>query len=218
MTLAVRPYAAGMDRKSYPSDVSDEEWAFVAPYLTLMDEDAPQRTYPLREVFNAVRWRVRTGAHWRMMPHDLPPWPAVYQQTRRWLAADVFEALVHDLRVLLRLAAGRAPQPTAALFDSRTLQSTPKSGGRAGYDGAKRRKGSKLHAAVDTLGPLLALHITPADVQERAQGERLAAAVQAATGQTGEGAFVEQGYRGAEPAQDAAAHGIRLEMSCRADR
>jgi transposase len=212
MTLAVRPYAAGMDRKPYPSDVSDEEWAFVAPYLTLMDEDAPQRTYPLREVFNAVRWLVRTGAHWRMMPHDLPPWPAVYQQTRRWLHAGVFEAIVHDLRVLLRLAAGRAPQPTAALFDSRTMQSTPESGGRAGYDGAKRRKGSKLHAAVDTLGHLLALHTTPADVQERTQVERLAAAVQEATGQTVEVAFVDQGYTGAEPAQDAAAHGIRLEV------
>jgi len=201
-----------MDRKPYPSDVSDEEWAFVAPYLTLMDDEAPQRTYELREVFNAVRWLVRTGAHWRMMPHDLPAWPAVYQQTRRWLAAGVFEALVHDLRVLLRLAAGRAPQPTAALFDSRTLQSTPESGARAGYDGAKRRKGSKLHAAVDTLGHLLALHAAPADTQDRAQVERLAAAVQAATGQTVEVAFVDQGYTGAEPAHDAAAHGIRLEV------
>jgi transposase len=201
-----------MDRKPYPSDVSDEEWAFAAPYLTLMDENAPQRTYPLREMFNAVRWLVRTGAHWRMMPHDLPPWPAVYQQTRRWLAAGVFEDMVHDLRVLLRLAAGRAPEPSAALFDSRTMQSTPESGGRAGYDGAKRRKGSKLHAAVDTLGHLLALHATPADVQERAQVERLAAAVQEATGQTVEVAFVDQGYTGEEPAQDAAAHGIRLEV------
>src|SRR5918911_2191037 len=212
MTLAVRPYAAGMDRKSYPSDVSDEEWAFVAPYLTLMDEDAPQRTYPLREVFNALRWLVKTGAHGRMMPHDLPAWPAVDQQTRRWLAAGVFEAIVHDLRVLLRLAAGRAPQPTAAIFDSRTLQSTPESGQRAGYDGHKRKKGAKVHLAVDTLGHLLALLVTPANAQERAQVERLAAAVQEATGETVEVAYVAQGYTGAEPAQDAAAHGIRLEV------
>ena len=120
--------------------------------------------------------------------------------------------MVQDLRVLLRLAAGRAPQPTAALFDSRTLQSTPESGARAGYDGAKRRKGSKLHAAVDTLGHLLALHATPADAQDRAQVERLAAAVQEATGETVEVAFVDQNYTGAQPAQDAAAHGIRLEV------
>src|SRR5436305_2252802 len=212
MTLAERPYAQGMNRKPYPSDVSDEEWAFVAPYLTLMEEDAPQRTYPLREVFNALRWLVKTGAHWRMMPHDLPAWPAVYQQMRRWLAAGVFEAMVHDLRVLLRLAAGRAPQPTAAIFDSRTMQSTPESGQRAGYDGHKRKKGSKVHLAVDTLGHLLALLVTPADAQERAQVERLAAAVQEATGETVEVAYVDQGYTGAEPAQDAAAHGIRLEV------
>src|SRR5919201_767132 len=212
MTLAERPYAQGMNRKPYPSDVSDEEWAFAAPYLTLMDEDAPQRTYPLREVFNALRWLVRTGAHWRMMPHELPAWPAVYQQARRWLAAGVFETMVHDLRVLLRRAAGRAPQPSAAIFDSRTMHSTPESGARAGYDGAKRRKGSKLHAAVDTLGHLLALHATPAEAQDRAQVESLAAAVQEATGETVEIAFVDQSYTGAEPAQDAAAHGIRLEV------
>ncbi len=94
-------------RKPYPSDVSDEEWAFVAPYLTLVREDAPQRTHDLREVFNALRWIVRAGASWRMLPHDFPPWEAVYQQTRRWIAAGVFEAMVHDLRALLRLGEGR---------------------------------------------------------------------------------------------------------------
>src|SRR5215204_1835111 len=71
-------------RKPYPSDVSDEEWAFVAPYLALVREDAPQRNHELREVFNGLRWIVRTGSAWRYMPHDLPPWEAVYQQTRRW--------------------------------------------------------------------------------------------------------------------------------------
>src|ERR671917_849848 len=170
-------------RKPYPSDVSDEEWAFVAPYLTLMDEAAPQRRHDLREVFDGLRFIVRTGMQWRLMPHDLPPWDIVYQQTRRWLAASVFETIVHDLRVLLRLGAGRAPEPTAAILDSRTLQSTPESGARAGYDGAKRRKGSKVHAAVDTLGHLLALRVPPADDQDRAQVEELAQAVQAATGQ-----------------------------------
>src|SRR5450756_1129631 len=96
-------------RKPYPSDVSDEEWAFVAPYLTLLPLDAGS-----------------------------------------------FEAIGHDLRVMLRLAAGRNPEPSAAIFDGRTLQSTPESGARAGYDGHKRRKGSKIHLAVDTLGQLLA--------------------------------------------------------------
>ena len=199
-------------RTPYPSDVSDEEWAFVAPYLTLMDEEAPQRRHDLREVFNGLRYIARGGLQWRLMPHDLPPWPAVYQQTRRWLAAGVFETIVHDLRELQRVAAGRDPAPTAAILDSRTLQSTPESGARAGYDGAKRRKGTKVHVAVDTLGHLLALHTTPADAQDRAQVGQLAAAVQEATGQTVEVAYVDQGYTGQQAAEAAAAHGIRLEV------
>ncbi len=104
-----------MKRAGYPSDVSDEEWAFVAPYLTLMSEDAPQRVYSLRAVFNGLRWIIRTGAPWRWMPNDLPPWEMVYQQSQRWIKAGVFEAMVHDLRALLRLAEGRHEQPSAAL-------------------------------------------------------------------------------------------------------
>jgi transposase len=199
-------------RKPYPSDVSDEEWAFVAPYLTLMREDAPQREHSLREVFNGLRWLVRTGAEWRLLPHDLPPWYTVHQQTQRWLKAGVFEAIVHDLRRLLREIEERAPDPRAAVLDSRTVQSSPESGARAGYDGYKRRKGSKVHLAVDTLGHLLALLVTPADAQERAQVAALAAQVQAATGEMVEVAFVDQGYTGPSPAEDAAAHGIRLEV------
>jgi len=201
-----------MNRKPYPSDVSDDEWAFVAPYLTLMREDAPQRTYALREVFNGLRWMVRAGASWRMIPHDLPPWKVVYDQAQRWLAAGVFENLAHDLREVLRIAQGRDPQPTAAILDSRTLQSSPESGGRAGYDGAKRRRGNKLHLAVDTLGHLLALCVTAASAQDRAQVEQLAAKVQEVTGESVELAYVDQGYTGEQPAADAAAHGIRLEV------
>ena len=78
---------------SYPSDVSDEEWGVVAPYLTLSRLDSPQRTHDLRAVFNATRWLVRTGASWRMMPNDMPPWPAVFQQMQRWMRAGCFEAL-----------------------------------------------------------------------------------------------------------------------------
>jgi transposase len=197
---------------SYPSDVTDEEWAFVAPYLTLMREDAPQREYPLRAVFNGLRWMVRAGAPWRMLPNDLPPWELVYQQTQRWLKAGVFEALVHDLRALLRLAQGRNEQPSAAILDSRTLQSSPESGARAGYDGHKRKKGSKVHLAVDTLGHLLSLHVTPANAQDRAQVEQLAEQVQDATGQSVELAYVDQGYTGEQAEQAAAAHGIQLEV------
>jgi transposase len=200
------------ERKAYPSDVSDDEWAFVAPYLTLMKEDAPQRDHSLRDVFNGLRYIVRTGMQWRFMPNDLPPWHTVYQQTRRWVKAGVFEAMTHDLRMLLREMAERSPQPTAAVFDGRTLQSSPESGARAGYDGYKRKKGSKVHLAVDTLGQLLAVTVTPANEQERAQVAALAAQVQAVTGDSVEVAFVDQGYTGEKSAAAAAEHGIRLEV------
>ena len=126
----------------YPSDVSDEEWAFVAPYLALVDPASPQRKHELRAVFNALRYVDRSGVPWRYLPGDFPPWPAVYQQTQRWIKAGVFEAMAHDLRILLRGVCGRRAHPSAAIFDSRALTSTPESGHRAGYDGAKRRKGS----------------------------------------------------------------------------
>jgi transposase len=201
-----------MERKAYPSDVSDAEWALVAPYLTLMTEDAPQRDYPLRDVFNGLRWMARGGSSWRMMPHDLPPYYVVYQQMRRWLKARVFEAITHDLRAVLRIAEGRQEMPTASIFDSRTLQSTVESGARAGYDGAKRRKGNKVHLAVDTLGHLLALCVTAADEQDRAQVAELAERVQAETGETVEIAYVDQGYTGENAADAAAEHGIQLEV------
>jgi transposase len=191
-------------RTTHPSDVSDEEWSFVAPYLTLMKADAPQREYDVREVFNAVRWNVRTGSPWRYIPHDLPPWHSVYQQTQRWIRAGVFEAIVADLRALIRLGEGKSEQPTAAIFDSRTLQGSIENGDRGGYDGHKK-KGTKLHLAVDTLGEFLALVVTRANEQDRAQVEELAAAVQDATGDTIELAYVDQGYTGA--GAEAAAEG-----------
>ncbi len=201
-----------MSRKPYPTDVSDEEWAFVAPYLTLMTENAPQRDHSLREVFNGLRYMARAGEAWRLMPHDLPPWHTVYQQTQRWLKAGVFEAMVQDLREILRILAGRTEQPSAVILDSRTLQSTVESGHRAGYDGGKRKKGSKVHIAVDTLGHLLALHVTPANEQDRAQVAELMQQVQQMTGESVEVAFVDQGYTGAQAAADAEAEGIRLEV------
>jgi transposase len=199
-------------RKPYPSDVSDAEWEFLVPYLTLMREDAPQREYPLRDVFDAVRYVVKTGCQWDFLPHDFPPPSAVYQQARRWLAAGVFEEIAHDLRMILRLVGEREAQPTAAVLDSRTLQSTPESGGRAGYDGHKRKKGSKVHIAVDTLGHLLALKVTAASEQDRAQVAELTARLQEVTGGTVEVAFVDQGYTGSAAAEQAEEGGIRLEV------
>lgn len=173
-----------------------------------MTEDAPQCTYDLREVFSGLRWLVRAGAAWRLLPHDLPPWPVVYQQTQRWIRADVFEAMNHDLRRLLREYEGRAENPTAAIIDSRTLQSTPTSGWRVGFDGAKRRNGSSVHLLVDTLGHLLDLHATAANEDERDQVAALCAAAQAEMEESLELVYADQGHTGPR----AAAHGIELEI------
>lgn len=199
-------------RKNYPSDVSDDEWAFCVRYLTLMREAVPQRVYPLREFFYALRYIVKMGRVWRMMPHGLPLWPVVYQQTQRWIKAGCLEAMAHDLRAIIRMALERKADPSAVIIDSRTLQSTPESGAGAGFDGHKKRKGYKVHAAVDTLGHLLALSVTPANQQDRAQVGHLAQAIQAAVDEPVQLAFVDQSYTGEEPAAAAAQAGIRLQV------
>ncbi len=147
-------------RQPYPSDVSDEEWALVAPYLTLLREDAGQREHALREVFSALRYVVRSGCPWRLRPHDLTPRFAVYRQAQRGLSGGCFEQRAEDPRAVLHLAAGRTPEPTAAMLDGRTSRSSPESGERVGYNGAKCEKGSMLRMAVETLGPLLTRHVT----------------------------------------------------------
>jgi transposase len=199
-----------LHRRPYPSDISDEEWEFVAPYVSLLPQTAAQRRHELREVFNAVRYIVRTGAPWRWLPTNFPPWEAVYQQTRRWIAAGCFEAIVQDLRLLVRAAAGRRPQPSVAVVDSRTLRSTVESGQRAGVDGHKRMRGSKVHAVVDTMGTLLALAVTPANEAERRQIGALAQRVQEVTGETVEVLYADAAYSGEETAAAAHEHGMRL--------
>lgn len=182
------------------------------PPLTLMREDASQRLYPLRERFNGLRFIARTGLQWRSMPHDLPPWHTVYDQTRRGSDANVFTAIIIDLRALIRLGHDCTAHPTTVILDSRPLQSTPESGARAGWDGAKRRNGSTVHVAIDPLGHLLALNVTPANAQDRAQVADLTLAVQEANGEMVTLAYVDASYTGPSAREAAATHGIELEV------
>ena len=149
-------------------------------------------------------------ALWRLLPTDVPPWPVVDHQPQRWLTAGVVAQMVHDVRMLLRDITDRAPQPRAVIVASRTLQSTPESGGRAGDDGHNRRQGAKVQLAVATLGHLLAVVVTPANAHDRAQVAALAQRMQGLPGDTGAVAFVDQGSTGAQPAAEAAAHGSRV--------
>lgn len=199
-------------KKRYPSDIEDAEWEFVAPYLALITPQAPQRKHDLREVLNALRYTVRTGIAWRYLPDGFPPWAAVYQQTQRWIEAGCFEAIVDDMRELLRMAAGKQKHPTAVIYDAQTLQGTIESGYRAGYDGHKKKNGSKIHIAVDTLGHLLALVVTAADEQERDQVSELSRQVQEITDNNVQLAWVDQGYTGDDAKSAAASQGIALEV------
>jgi transposase len=178
-------------RRPYPTDVSDEEWCFAAPYLTLMNKDAPQRRYELREMLNALRWIARAGAPWRLLPNDFPPWELVYQQAQRWIQAGCFEAMVNDLRSIIRIAQERRGQPSAVILDGRTPQSTCESGPRAGYDGYKRKRGSKVHMAVDTLGQ--------SNEKERAQVGELAPSGSAGHRPNGQGDFRGRGIHWRRP-------------------
>jgi transposase len=142
-------------RRAYPSDVSDKNGC----WSRLSDADDRRRSAAPALVARAVQRAthvLRYGIAWRAMPNDLPPWFAVYQQGQRWLAAGVFKTLAEDLRALLRIASGRNAEPTAAIIASRTLRSTPESGPRDGYDGAKRKRGcaadSHVHPDTDPNG------------------------------------------------------------------
>lgn len=199
-----------MTRKTYPSDLTNQEWALIAPYLTLAPLNAPQREHDLREVLNALRWMIRTGAQWRYLPHDFPDWQIVQQQTQRWIDRGCFENLVHDLREMLRLKHGKQAQPSATAVDSRFVPSTPESGHRAAYNGHKAKKGSKLHAVVDTMGHLLALCVTAGNVDDREPVEALCQRVQEQTGEAVRVMFADQNYTGETVLEEAEFEGIDL--------
>lgn len=197
-------------RKAYPSDLDDEAYIFMLPYFLLAPEDAHQRKYPIREVLNAAIWIGGTGSQWAYLPNDFPPYKIVHQQLMRWYERGCFENLAHDLRSLVREDALKEGVPTVALVDSRTLQSTPESGGRAGYDGGKRRKGSKIHAAVDTMGNVIALLVSSANEQDREQVYDLCREVQQITGDNIDVVIADEGYTGEQAEIDAAVNGVDL--------
>ncbi len=147
-----------MSRKVYPTDVSDEEWEFVVSYLTLIREDAGQRVHALRDVFDAVRWMVKAGCPWRMLPGDFPPWQAVEQQGKRWMEAECFESLTHDLAragASARRTATRARRRRSSM--GARCKAVRRAAGELVTTATRRKNGSKVHVAVDTLGHLLAL-------------------------------------------------------------
>jgi putative transposase len=155
-------------RKSYPSDLTDEQWSLLEPLLpTDVEGLGRPREVDFREVINAILYLNRSGCQWDMLPHDLPPKSTVYDYFAEWRDDGTWQRLLDALRIQVRVAAGREPTPSAASVDSQSVKTTAR-GGERGYDGAKKITGRKRHIFVDTLGLLLAVTVTAASVDDAA--------------------------------------------------
>jgi transposase len=153
--------------KRYPSDLTDEEWARIEPLMPAAARRGRRRTVDLREIINALRYLVRSGCGWRMLPVNFPPWPTVYWWFRRLLRRFLFQT-IHDLELMIdRERAGRAASPSGGVVDSQTVKA-PAPGAQRGYDAGKKIVGRKRHIAVDTDGRLLMVNLTPADISDSA--------------------------------------------------
>jgi len=155
-----------MNRKPYPTDLTEEQWELLASILPPPELRGRKRRVDLREVFNAVTYVSRTGCQWRMLPHDFPAWQTVYYYFRKWRDAEWFVSWNDALRVALRQASGHQAEPSAAIIDSQSVKTTEVADER-GFDAGKKINGRKRHALVDTLGLVLRLKVLAASVQDR---------------------------------------------------
>ena len=185
-------------RHGYDSDLSDDQWHLVRelipPVLSNHSTGGRPAKYDRREILNAILYVTRTGCQWRMIPHDLPSWKSVYRYFVAWHDAGTFEAINTRLRITVRTAAGRNPEPSAGIIDSQSVKIVANIG-YSGFDGAKKVNGRKRHIVTDTLGLLLHVVVHDASLQDRATAESIIVRVRALFKRITT-IFADQGYTG----------------------
>ncbi len=162
-------------RKTYPTDLSDAEWTRLRSFLPTPKAEGRPRTHSLRDVLDAIFYVLKSGCHWRLLPHDFPPWSAVYYHFRRFRLNGSWSLILKVVHAAQRKRVGKDPQPTAAIMDSQSVKTTEESAHPSGYDAHKNLKGRKRHLLVDTLGLPLSVYVTSADVQDRVGAQYLLA-------------------------------------------
>lgn len=171
-------------RKRYATDLSDSEWTYLRDRLPELPKKVKTRAHPLRDIFDAIFYVLKTGCHWRLLPHDFPPWSTVYYHFRRFRLSGMWHRIFTIVRAAERKRVGKAPDASAAIMDSQSVKTAeecrkPASNAHdahaGGYDAHKNVKGRKRHLLVDILGLPLSVHVGPADVQDRVGARRLLA-------------------------------------------
>ena len=191
------PQSVLLQRRQYDSDLTDAQWNLIQnmlPKPKSNDETGGRPATNRREILNAILYAARTGCQWRLLPHDFPNWRTVYGYFALWHDAGVFETINDNLRIKVRVAAGRNPEPSAGIIDSQSVKIVANVG-FSGFDGAKKVNGRKRHIVVDTLGLLLEVVVHEASLSDRESAGTVLAKVHAQFTRI-KTIFADQGYTG----------------------